>query len=227
MTPSQVIEALKQALPAGKFVERGTELFEELNTSYLSTLESDIQPAYIFQPRNRKEVAIFLRAIKPFIESVKFAIRGAGCQPVPGCANIQDGITLDLNLLTGIDIKDGSVQIGAGERWGTVYQKLDGEELGVCGSRSAKGGIGGLALEGRGAVFLPSSNFLLTQERGLSFFSSREGFICDNVLNYEIVLASGEICNANAQENADLWLALRGGGNNLGVVTSFDCKTFK
>jgi len=69
--------------------------------------------------------------------------------------------------------------------------------------------------------------FLLTLSGGLSFFSSREGFICDNVLNYEVVLGSGEIVNANAKENADLWTALRGGGNNLGIVTSFDLKTFK
>lgn len=48
----------------------------------------------------------------------------------------------------------------------------------------------------------------------------------DNVLNYEIVLASGEIVNANADENRDLWLALRGGNNNFGVVTRFDFRTF-
>lgn len=73
-----------------------------------------------------------------------------------------------------------------------------------------------------------STHFVyLTFSGGLSFFSSREGFICDNVLNYEVVLASGEIVNANAHENADLWTALRGGGNNLGIVTRFDLKTFK
>lgn len=48
----------------------------------------------------------------------------------------------------------------------------------------------------------------------------------DNVLNYEIVLASGEIVNANTNDNRDLWLALRGGSNNFGVVTRFDFRTF-
>lgn len=62
---------------------------------------------------------------------------------------------------------------------------------------------------------------------GLSFFSSREGFISDNVLNFEVILASGEIVNANADENHDLWLALKGGSNNFGVVTRFDFQTFK
>lgn len=59
------------------------------------------------------------------------------------------------------------------------------------------------------------------------FFSSREGFVSDNVVNYEVVLASGEIINANASENSDLWIALRGGSNNFGIVTRFDMRTFK
>lgn len=46
-------------------------------------------------------------------------------------------------------------------------------------------------------------------------------------MNYEVVLANGRIINANANENSDLWLALRGGSNNFGVVTRFDMKTFK
>lgn len=62
---------------------------------------------------------------------------------------------------------------------------------------------------------------------GLSFFSSREGFICDNVLNYEVVLSTGEVVSANASTNSDLWRALRGGGNNFGIVTRFDLRTFE
>lgn len=108
-----------------------------------------------------------------------------------------------------MEIKEGSVSIAAGERWANVYDKVQAHGLGVTGSRSALGGIGGLALAG-----------------GLSFFSSREGFICDNVTNFEVVLASGETINANASENANLWRALRGGGNNFGVVTRFDLRTF-
>ena len=50
--------------------------------------------------------------------------------------------------------------------------------------------------------------------------------ISDNVLNYEVVLASGRIVNANKTKNPDLWIALRGGGNNFGVVTRFDMRTF-
>jgi hypothetical protein len=66
----------------------------------------------------------------------------------------------------------------------------------------------------------------LTFLGGLSFFSSREGFVCDNVINYEVVLANGTTINANADNNSDLWLALKGGANNFGVVTRYDMKTF-
>ncbi|KAI1413521.1 FAD-binding domain-containing protein [Hypoxylon sp. FL1857] len=146
-----------------------------------------------------------------FFREAQFAVRGGGQQPAPGCANIQDGITVDLSNLAGIEIKNDQslIEIGAGARWGAVYDKLDGSGIGVAGGRANNCGIGGLSLEG-----------------GLSFFSSREGFICDNVVNYEIVLASGEVVNANAKQHPDLWRALRGGGNNFGIVTRYDFKTF-
>lgn len=50
--------------------------------------------------------------------------------------------------------------------------------------------------------------------------------MCDNVENYEIVLASGDVVNANINERRDLWTALKGGSNNFGVVTRFDLRTF-
>ncbi|OTB04274.1 hypothetical protein M426DRAFT_321108 [Hypoxylon sp. CI-4A] len=213
MGSSQAINALKKAIPEGQFFLRDTAEYGNLNSSYLSQLESDLKPACIFQPRSREDVAAFLRTIQPFSRKgdVLFAVRGGGQQPAPGCANIEGGITVDLGKLTGIEIKadQNLVQIGAGERWGAVYEKLDGHGIGVAGGRANNCGVGGLALQG-----------------GLSFFSSREGFICDNVINYEIVLASGEIVNANAKQHPDLWKALRGGGNNFGIVTRYDFKTF-
>lgn len=51
--------------------------------------------------------------------------------------------------------------------------------------------------------------------------------MCDNVINFEIVLASGEIVDANETHYSDLYKALKGGGNNFGVVTRFDYKTFE
>ncbi|KAJ0116703.1 FAD-binding domain-containing protein [Diaporthe amygdali] len=209
---SSAIETLKKVFPSEQLAIAGTGEFEKLNSSYLSSLESEIAPAGIVLPKSADDVAKFINTIKQSAVdgSALFAIRGAGQQPLPGCANIQGGITLDLRLLTGVEIQEGFVSVAAGERWGNIYDRVQEQGLGVTGSRSALGGVGGLALSG-----------------GLSLFSSREGFICDNVTNFEVVLASGEIVNANAAENADLWRALRGGGNNLGVVTRFDLRTFK
>ena len=68
---------------------------------------------------------------------------------------------------------------------------------------------------------------VLTCPGGLSFYSTREGFACDSVIGFEIVLASGEIMHANNHEHSDLWTALRGGLNDFGIVTSFKMKTFE
>ncbi|KAI3394085.1 hypothetical protein diail_3209 [Diaporthe ilicicola] len=209
---SPAIEALENAFPAEQLALAGTDDFEKLNSSYLSSLEGEIVPSGIFLPKSAVDVAKFITTIKAYaIDGLaQFAVRGAGQQPLPGCANVQGGLTVDLRHLSGIEIKEGSVSVGAGERWGKIYEAVQEKGLGVTGSRSAQGGVGGLALSG-----------------GLSLFSSREGFICDNVVNFEVVLASGTIVNANAAENSDLWRALRGGGNNLGVVTRYDLRTFK
>ncbi|KAI1334210.1 FAD-binding domain-containing protein [Xylariaceae sp. FL0016] len=213
MGTAAALEALRAALPSSRFALRGTEEYETLkNETYLSGLNIDITPLCIVQPESVEEVCAFVRAIRPFVQEgqARFAIVAGGRQPARGCSNIEDGFTLHLGRLKGMEIKENTVSVAAGELWGPVYDELAKHGLGCSGSRSSKGGIGGLALTG-----------------GLSFFSSREGFICDDVINYEVVLGSGEVINANVDENPDLWRALRGGGNNLGIVTRFDMRTFK
>ncbi|KAI4604068.1 hypothetical protein KJ359_000195 [Pestalotiopsis sp. 9143b] len=176
----------------------GTEAYKEANQSYLSACLSDYNPAVFVRPKSSTEVAAFLRLAKDY--DIKFAIRGGGQQPLEACSNIDGGVTLDLSLITGVELEDGHVSVGAGEHWLAVYEKVQAAGLAVGGSRSGKGGIGGLSLS--------------------------EGFICDNVINFEAVTASGDIVQANSHENADLWKALKGGGNNFGVVTRFDLRTY-
>jgi len=60
----------------------------------------------------------------------------------------------------------------------------------------------------------------------MSYFAPRFGFVCDNVINFQVVLANGNIVDANANVNSDLWVALKGGSNNFGVITRLDFKTF-
>jgi len=66
----------------------------------------------------------------------------------------------------------------------------------------------------------------LTLGGGLSFFSPRKGLVCDNVISYQIVLADGSINTVTKESHPDLWLALKGGSNNFGIVTSFDVRSF-
>lgn len=93
-------------------------------------------------------------------------------------------------------------------RWIGVYSRLDPQGLAIPGGRVATVGVGGLVTGG-----------------GISFFSGRTGFVCDNVVNFELVLPYGKIVNVNAS-TPDLFKALKGGSNNFGVVTRFDMKTF-
>ena len=153
MAGNGVLETLKGAFPMAQVVLPSTDAFTALNTSYLSKAQAELQPRAIFLPRDRDDVVKFIRLIEPYAlqGSVKFAVRGAGQQPALGCNNVDDGITIDLRNLTGILLKDddATVSIGAGERWGEVYSKLQEKGLAVTGSRSSMGGIGGLALSGK------------------------------------------------------------------------------
>lgn len=61
---------------------------------------------------------------------------------------------------------------------------------------------------------------------GISHFASRLGWACDNVASFELVTASGLVVNVSSRSYSDLYWALRGGGNNFGVVTNFKLNTF-
>lgn len=95
-------------------------------------------------------------------------------------------------------------------RWVDVYSFIESKGLVVSGGRLAPIGVPGLLLGG-----------------GISFYGNQYGFSCDNVINYEIVLADGSVQNANAKSNSDLYWALKGGSSNFGIVTRFDVQTFK
>lgn len=142
----------------------------------------------------------------------EFAIRSGGHTPYSGAANVASGVVIDLKNINHIDLSDDktTVEIGPGNRWADVYSTLEEHGLATVGGRVATVGVGGLVTGG-----------------GISFFSPRYGYVCDNVLNFEVVLASGETVNANAQARPDLFRALKGGSNNFGVVTSITLPVFK
>ena len=102
-----------------------------------------------------------------------------------------------------------TARVPAGARWGKVYEQLH-ESAGVyvTGGRNELVGVGGFLLGG-----------------GNSYFTGVNGFGCDTITSFEVVLANGTIINANAQQHSDLWRALKGGGPNFGLVTHFELET--
>lgn len=151
--------------------------------------------------------------------SCHFAIRSGGHASSAGAANIPEGVTLDLSGLDTISLEEVQksdqssapiVSVGVGATWGSVYSYLEPSNLSVSGARAATVGVGGLLLGG-----------------GISYFGPRFGWACDGIVNFEVVLANGSVTNANEHENPDLLWALRGGTNNLGVVTRVDLQTFE
>lgn len=101
------------------------------------------------------------------------------------------------------ETKLASVQPGG--TWQAVYEALAPLGVVVTGGRVSAVGVGGYITGG-----------------GISFHQSSHGLACDNVANFEVVLASGVIVNANASSHPDLWQALKGSSGNLGLVTRFD-----
>lgn len=98
------------------------------------------------------------------------------------------------------------VSISPAARWLSVYQTLDPLSVSIPGGRLGPVGAGGLLTGG-----------------GFSFYLYQRGPACDGVSNFEVVLANGFVVSANADDNADLWVALKGGvGSNYGVVTRID-----
>ena len=130
---------------------------------------------------------------------------------IPEASNVQRGVTIDLSGLASIDIQtNGStVSVGPGATWDSVYAMVESQGLSVAGGRIGGVGVGGLTVGG-----------------GLSYFGPQYGWTCDTVLAFEVVLANGSVVTTTEKDHADLFYALRGGGNNFGIVTRIELATF-
>ncbi|KAK7730828.1 hypothetical protein SLS57_001663 [Botryosphaeria dothidea] len=141
-----------------------------------------------------------------------FAVRGGGHMPIPDAANINStGVLLASLKLRELELSQdaSTVKVGAGNHWGDVYEYLEPYQLTVVGGRMGVVGVSGFVLGG-----------------GISFFGNQYGWASSNVAQYDCVLANGTVINAKADnEHADLFWALRGGGNSFAIVTAFHLKT--
>lgn len=163
----------------------------------------DRRPAVIVQPANATDIrhaVVFARE-----HGLPLAIKGGG-HNVAGTAVCDGGLMLDLSLMTAVSV-DPERRIAVAEP-GLLLGDLDRATQAV-GLATPLGvvsltGIAGLTLGG-----------------GLGWLNGKYGLACDNLLAADVVTADGHLLTASADENADLFWAIRGGGGNFGVVTSF------
>ncbi|KAH8427290.1 FAD-binding oxidoreductase [Aspergillus melleus] len=196
---------------AGKVFPPISATYNESVGSYFSFQEQNVRPACVVRPTDAQDVAAIVKTMaRTYRESgERFAIRSHGHMLSAEAANIQDGVTVDLRSLHQVTVSQGrsTVRIGSGASWLQVYQTLDPLRITVAGGRDASIGAGGFLTGG-----------------GISAISPAVGWGCDEVVEYEIVLANGEITVVTEASHADLFVALKGGSNNFGVITHFRMK---
>ncbi|KAI2469678.1 FAD-binding domain-containing protein [Annulohypoxylon bovei var. microspora] len=170
----------------------------------------ETHPRCFVHPIDAEEVSIIILLSRA--TACPFAAKGGGHSAFKGSSNSHGGITIDFDHMKHVTPNPDrqSVAIGPGNTWVDVYTVLEKFNLTMAGGRTATVGVSGLTLGG-----------------GISFFSGLYGMTCDNIINYEIVLGSGEILTVDLNTKADLFWALRGGGGNFGIVTQFVASTFE
>jgi len=133
------------------------------------------------------------------------AIRGGGHNG-GGLGLCDDGLVIDLSGIkfVRVDTSDNTVRVGGGNIWGEVDHATHAFGLAIPSGIISTTGVGGLTLGG-----------------GIGYLARKYGLTIDNLLEADIVLADGSFVTVNAHQNTDLFWAIRGGGGNFGVVTSF------
>jgi FAD/FMN-containing dehydrogenase len=133
------------------------------------------------------------------------AVRGGGHNG-PGLGVCDGGLVIDLSRLKGIrvDQKERTVRVDGGCLWGDVDHATHPFGLSVPNGFLSTTGVGGLTLGG-----------------GIGYLARKYGLTIDNLLAVDVVLADGRLVTASDHENPDLFWAVRGGGGNFGVITSF------
>ena len=192
--------ALKASL-RGELIQSGDEGYDAARKVYNGMI--DKHPALIARCA---DVADVIAAVNFGRENnLLVSIRGGG-HNAGGLGVCDDGLVIDLSLIryTHVDPQTRTVRVGGGSTWGDVDHATHAFGLAVPSGIISTTGVGGLTLGG-----------------GLGYLSRKYGLAIDNLIAADVVLADGRLVTANESRNADLFWALRGGGGNFGVVTSF------
>lgn len=173
------------------------------------------QACKVYNAMIHKKPRLFVRCadVADVITSVNFArendlllaVRGGG-HNAGGLGICDDGLVIDLALMkyTRVDPAALTASVGGGCTWGDVDHATHAFGLATPSGIISTTGVGGLTLGG-----------------GIGHLTRKCGLTIDNLLSADVVLADGTFVKANADENSDLFWALRGGGGNFGVVTEF------
>jgi FAD/FMN-containing dehydrogenase len=201
--PTAVAEAARQELSGfqGELIGPNDGAFEQARKVYNAMI--DRRPALVASCADPGDVAKVVSFARD--HELLLAVRG-GAHNGAGLGTCDDGVVLDLSRLKEVEVDPGArtVRVGGGCTWGEVDRATNQHGLATPSGIISTTGVGGLTLGG-----------------GLGHLTRRFGLTIDNLLEAELVLASGEQVRASAEENPDLFWAIRGGGGNFGVVTSF------
>jgi FAD/FMN-containing dehydrogenase len=188
----------------GRLIERGDKDYDEARKVYNGMIHK--KPRLIVRCA---DVADVIRSVNFGRENnLPVAIRGGG-HNAGGLGICDDGLVIDLALIkyVRVDPAARTVTVGGGCVWGDVDHATHVFGLATPSGFISTTGVGGLTLGG-----------------GVGHLTRKCGLTIDNLLSADVVLADGKFVKASADENSDLFWALRGGGGNFGVVTAF---TFK
>jgi FAD/FMN-containing dehydrogenase len=207
-TTSKLAEQAVNAFAAqlqGELIQPGNTRYDETRKVYNAMI--DKSPALIARCMNATDVVSAVNFGRK--NQMTVAIRGGGHNG-PGFGTCDDGLVIDLSQMRGVrvDPSNNQVRVEGGCVWGDVDKATHPFGLAVPSGILSSTGVGGLTLGG-----------------GTGYLARHYGLTIDNLLGVDMVLADGSSVTANSEENADLFGAVRGGGGNFGVVTSFLFKT--
>ena len=197
---SSALENLRRDF-CGDIIEPGGAEYESASRTVLASGS----PAFVLRPKGVGDVQAAVRFTVG--SGLLLSVRGGG-HAFPGFGTNDGGIVIDLSRLADVEIIDSGrhlVRIGGGATWGQVAAALAPHGLAISSGDTKGVGVGGLTLTG-----------------GIGWKVRKYGLALDNVAGAEVVTASGEVVQASAEENPELFWAIRGGGGNFGIVTAFD-----